>query len=123
MKIKGIKRGQSIELLEQINEIPDGTEIIIDLKISSDDENTKHKRSLTDEERLAKLNQLFGRWKDQSELLEIYEEIDRERHSYHGREIDSFEYGEIDAELNFKPLTEAKMIQQSKSALEAYLRP
>lgn len=27
MKIKGIKRGQTIELLEQINDIPDGTEI------------------------------------------------------------------------------------------------
>jgi hypothetical protein len=120
MKIRGIKRGQSIKLLEQINDIPDGTEIIIDLKISSDKDN-KNKRSLTDEERLAKLNQLFERCKDQPELLEIYEEIDRERHTYRGREIDSFEYGEIDAELNFKPLTEAEMIQQSKSALEAYL--
>lgn len=88
MKVRGIKRGKSIELLEQINEIPDGTEIIIDLKISSDDENTKYKHSLTDEERLTKLNQLFGKWKDQPELLEIYEEIDRERHSYRGREID-----------------------------------
>jgi hypothetical protein len=35
---------------------------------------------------------------------------------------ESFEYGEIDAELNFQPLTEDEMIQQSKSALEAYLR-
>lgn len=30
MKIKGIKRGQIIELLESIN-IPDGVEIIIDV--------------------------------------------------------------------------------------------
>jgi hypothetical protein len=35
---------------------------------------------------------------------------------------ESFEYGEIDAALNFQPLTEAEMIQQSKSALEVYLR-
>ncbi|MBD0262483.1 MAG: hypothetical protein ICV78_07060 [Tolypothrix sp. Co-bin9] len=33
---------------------------------------------------------------------------------------ESFEYGEIDAALNFQPLTEAQMVQQSQSALEAY---
>ena len=32
MKIRGIKRGQNIEILEQLNNIPDGTEIIIDLE-------------------------------------------------------------------------------------------
>ena len=32
MKIRGIKRGQTIEILEQINNIPDGTEITIDLE-------------------------------------------------------------------------------------------
>ncbi len=31
MKFRGIKRGQNIEILEQLNNIPDGTEIIIDL--------------------------------------------------------------------------------------------
>jgi hypothetical protein len=35
---------------------------------------------------------------------------------------ESLEYGEIDAGINFQPLTEAEMIEQSKSALEAYLR-
>jgi hypothetical protein len=34
---------------------------------------------------------------------------------------ESLEYGEIDAELNFQPLTETEMINQSKSALETYL--
>ncbi len=62
MKVRGIKCGQNIELLEQVNNIPDGTEIIIDLKIYLD-QNIKKKQSLTDEERLAKLNQLFGAWK------------------------------------------------------------
>jgi hypothetical protein len=35
---------------------------------------------------------------------------------------ESFEYGEINTELNFQPLTETEMIEQSKSALETYLR-
>lgn len=71
MRIRGVKRGQIIELLEQINEIPDGQEIIVDLKISATSiEQTKH--SLTDSERLARLNKLFGAWKDQPELIEIF---------------------------------------------------
>ena len=35
---------------------------------------------------------------------------------------EKFEYGEIDGELNFQPLTEAQMIEQSKLALEEYRR-
>ena len=35
---------------------------------------------------------------------------------------ESFEYGEVDSALNFQPLTEAEMIQQSKLALENYRR-
>ncbi|MTJ10441.1 MULTISPECIES: hypothetical protein [unclassified Anabaena] len=34
----------------------------------------------------------------------------------------SLEYGEINTELNFQSLTETEMIEQSKSALESYLR-
>ena len=34
----------------------------------------------------------------------------------------SLEYGEIDSGLNFQPLTEEEMIQQSKLALETYHR-
>ncbi len=71
MRIRGVKRGQTIDLLEQINEIPDGQEIIVDLKISVSIEQTK--QSLTDSERLARLNKLFGVWKDQPELIEIFE--------------------------------------------------
>ncbi|MGB3653605.1 MAG: hypothetical protein WBA41_20650 [Rivularia sp. (in: cyanobacteria)] len=89
MKVRGIKRGQNIELLEQINDIPDGTEIIIDLKIYSDT-NISNKQPLTDEERLAKLNKLFGAWKNQPDLMEIYDEFDKQRHAYRGRNIDSF---------------------------------
>ncbi|MEO1429307.1 MAG: hypothetical protein AAFS12_17540 [Cyanobacteria bacterium J06632_19] len=35
---------------------------------------------------------------------------------------ESFEYGEIDTELNFQALTEAQMVKQSKLALEDYRR-
>jgi hypothetical protein len=33
-----------------------------------------------------------------------------------------FEYGEIDTGLNFQPLTQAQMVEQSRIALEAYRR-
>ncbi len=81
MKVKGIKRGQTIEILEQINDIPDGTGIIIKLNIYSN-KNVKIQQALTDEEKLAKLNKLFGAWKDQPELMEIFAEIDKYRHAY-----------------------------------------
>ncbi|NEO19486.1 MAG: hypothetical protein F6J94_19620 [Moorea sp. SIO1F2] len=35
---------------------------------------------------------------------------------------ESFDYGEIDSGLNFQPLTEEEMVQQSILALEAYRR-
>lgn len=35
---------------------------------------------------------------------------------------ESFDYGEIDSELNFQPLTEEEMVKQSILALEAYRR-
>ncbi len=38
------------------------------------------------------------------------------------RTEESLDYGEIDSGLNFQPLTEDEMVQQSKLALEAYLR-
>jgi hypothetical protein len=91
MRVRGIKRGQNIELFEQIQNIPDGTEITVDLEISANNKNIQNKQPLTDEERLAKLNELFGAWKNQPDLIEIYDEIDKERHSYRGRKIDSFD--------------------------------
>ncbi len=90
MKIKGIKRGQTIEILEQLNNIPDGTEIIIDLKFV-ENQTPEPKLNLTEEERLAKLNKLFGVWKNQPDLTEIFAEIDQERHAYQGRNIDSID--------------------------------
>lgn len=89
MKIKGIKRGKIIELLESVNSIPDGTEIIIELENYPKEAETK--QPLTDEERLAKLNKLFGVWKNQPELMKTFEEIDQQRHSYRGRKLATIE--------------------------------
>ncbi|MUG92326.1 hypothetical protein F7734_07590 [Scytonema sp. UIC 10036] len=89
MKVKGIKRGQIIELLEIVENIPDGVEIAIDLEPPI--EHSETQKTLTDEERLVRLNKLFGVWKDQPELIDIFAEIDKERHAYRGRVIDSID--------------------------------
>jgi hypothetical protein len=49
-------------------------------------------QDLSDEERLARLNKLFGAWKNQPDLTEKFAEIDRERHAYRGRPIDSMDH-------------------------------
>ncbi|MEA5571305.1 hypothetical protein [Calothrix sp. UHCC 0171] len=90
MKIKGIKRGQTIELLEQINDIPDGAEIIVDVLVSPN-QIVETEQALSNEEKLSKLNQLFGAWQHQPELVEIFAEIDEQRHVYLGRNIDVIE--------------------------------
>lgn len=81
MKVKGIKRGQIIELLESIN-IPDGVEITIEVEVE---------QPLNEQERLTKINQLFGTWKAQPDIDEIFAEINRERHTDFGRVIETLE--------------------------------
>ncbi|BDA74018.1 hypothetical protein CAL7716_081840 [Calothrix sp. PCC 7716] len=78
MKVRAIKRGQIIELLEQINDVPDNTEILVELQAPRASATGK---PLTHDEKLAKLNQLFGTWKDDTELIEIFAEIDKVRHA------------------------------------------
>lgn len=39
-------------------------------------------------EQWQQLQQVIGAWKDDSEIEEIFAEIERERHAYRGREID-----------------------------------
>ncbi|MCC5669358.1 hypothetical protein LC653_37380 [Nostoc sp. CHAB 5784] len=94
MKIRGIKRGQTIELLEQIHSIPDAAEIIVNLEFTYT-EPLVAKLDLTDEERLTKLNQLFGVWQSQPELIDIFAEIDQQRHTYQRRVIDFSSMGEF----------------------------
>jgi len=113
MQIKGIKRGNIIEISENLN-IPDGSEVLIEVPEASPpkkqhrpplfgsdrglittsddfDEPLELLPSRSDEERLKRLNQVFGAWKDDTELEEIFDEIDRERHNYFGRKIDSLD--------------------------------
>lgn len=48
-------------------------------------------QSLSEQERLTRLNQIFGGWKNQSALDEIFAKIDSERHAYCGRAIESID--------------------------------
>lgn len=70
MKIKGIKRGKTIEILEEIH-VPDGQEIIIEIS---------EVQLMSEEETQKGLQEVFGAWKDDAEIAEIFAEIDRERH-------------------------------------------
>ncbi len=81
MKVKGIKRGKIIEILAELN-VPDGQEIIIDIpEIHLINGETKHK----------KLDEVFDAWKDNTEIAEIFAEIDKERHADLGRNIEYFD--------------------------------
>jgi hypothetical protein len=84
MKVKGIKRGQTIELIEAID-IPDGEQVTIEVV-------RVHPLShLTPEERQIRIDSALGGWKDDPNLDTIFAEIDRERHAYRGRQLDSFD--------------------------------
>ena len=81
-KLSLLKRSNIIEISESLN-IPDGSEVLIevpDAPRTSNDERLKH------------LHQIFGAWKYETELGEIFAEIDKERHSYFGRLIDFLNY-------------------------------
>lgn len=85
MRVKGIKQGKTIELLEDIN-IPDGIEVTVEIEING--AKTSPDANLSEQERLEKLNRLFGAWRNQPDLDEIFAEIDQERHADLGREIE-----------------------------------
>ena len=87
MKIKGIKRGQIIELLEEVDDIADGEEIIVDISPV-----TFHPlANLSLEERQNRIKQVLGVWQNNTEIDAIFAEIDRDRHSDRGRQIDSLD--------------------------------
>ena len=46
---------------------------------------------LSETKRLELLNQLFGAWANQPDLDEIFAQIERDRHTYQGRQIDSLD--------------------------------
>lgn len=77
MKIKGIKRGQTIELLEQVDRIADGEEIMVEISPV-----TFHPlASLSPQERQNRIEQVLGAWQNDPEIDSIFAEIDIERHS------------------------------------------
>lgn len=84
MKVKGIKRGKIIELVETLD-IPDGEQVIVEaLEI--------HPLSqLTPEERQRRIDEVLGVWKDDPDLDKIFAEIDQERHVNRGRQTDSLD--------------------------------
>ncbi|MDJ0636250.1 MAG: hypothetical protein QNJ34_23920 [Xenococcaceae cyanobacterium MO_188.B29] len=77
MKLKGIIKGQSIELLEPIA-IAEGSEVTIEISESE-------LETLPD---WTELQKVIGVWQEDTEIQEIFAEIDRERHLDLGREVD-----------------------------------
>lgn len=71
MKLQGIIKGNTIELLENLS-LPNGVKIF--LKIP---DNLIQKKLLWED-----LETLIGVWKNQPELDDIFSEINRERHAY-----------------------------------------
>lgn len=77
MKVKGIIRGKTIELLETLP-VPDGLEIFIEIPDNLSPES---------DGRWEQLQAVIGAWKDDDEIAEIFSEIDRERHADLGQTI------------------------------------
>ena len=76
MKIQGIIKGNTIELLEDLS-LPNGVKISRSIP-----DNLIQKKSLWED-----LETLIGVWKNQPELDDIFSEIDQERHADLGVEI------------------------------------
>ncbi|MCA2504365.1 MAG: hypothetical protein IM550_22155 [Microcystis sp. M54BS1] len=76
MKIQGIIKGNTIELLEDLS-LPNGVKISRSIP-----DNLIQKKLLWED-----LETLIGVWKNQPELDDIFSEIDRERHADLGVEI------------------------------------
>ncbi|OUL21241.1 hypothetical protein [Nostoc sp. 106C] len=69
MKIKGIKRGKIIELSEELN-IPDSTEIVIDIEIA---------QSISHQERLKTMQDFLSNNRESREdFVKTMEELQRE---------------------------------------------
>ena len=72
MKIKGIKRGQYIQLLQDIN-VPDGTEIIVEIQPI---------QLMSDEERRRRLKEFFETdWEGREDFIETMEELEKEKNA------------------------------------------
>jgi hypothetical protein len=81
MQIRGIKHGNTIQLLQDLD-IPDGDEICLEIVPK-----TQH----TPEQHQQQLQALFGILEHQPDLDHTFDTIDRDRHQYQGREINSLD--------------------------------
>ena len=85
MQLKGIKRGKTIELFEDID-IADGTEVQVEIELlplsdrQQSDANWDNEKE-SDSERMRKLHALLDNWEGREELVAVLMELDRERHA------------------------------------------
>ncbi|MDM9380799.1 hypothetical protein QUB80_08790 [Chlorogloeopsis sp. ULAP01] len=76
MKIKGIKRGKTIEIFAEIN-IPDGQEIIIEIQ---------EEQLLSEEERHKRMKELLATlWEDKENFVKTMEELEKEKNVSNGK--------------------------------------
>ena len=76
MKVQGIIKGNTIELLEELS-LPNGVKISLEIP-----DNLIQKKMAWEQ-----FETLIGAWKNEPELDDIFSEIDRERHADLGVEI------------------------------------
>ena len=77
---------QVIDLVKQLP--PDGKRsVLAALGVGQEDE---HLEVMSQGDRLAKLQELFGCWQDQPDLVEIFQDIESDRRSDLGRSVDSW---------------------------------
>ncbi|NET73253.1 MAG: hypothetical protein F6K62_20650 [Sphaerospermopsis sp. SIO1G2] len=80
MKVQGIIKGNTIELSDTILEkitLPDGVKISIEIPDNL----------IIKQPKWQEWESIIGAWKDDSEIDEIFEIIDQERHQDLGREV------------------------------------
>lgn len=70
MKIKGIKQGKVIELLEELN-IPDGSEVLVEIQ---------NAQGASQEGKRKRLHELLESWEGKEEFLELLMELGKKRH-------------------------------------------
>ena len=87
MRVKGIKRGQTIELLDRIENIADGEEIFIEVSAVI----SHPLANFSPQERQNRIKQVLGAWQNDSEIDAIFAEIDRDRHKERGRQLNSLD--------------------------------
>lgn len=87
MKIRTIKQGQTLKLLDPIDNIAEGEEIVVEITMPY----IHPLAHLSLEEKQNRIQQVLGTWQDEPEIDTIFAEINRNRHNYRGRQIDSFD--------------------------------